>query len=150
MKSEDVARELVRIAKKLMEEKEAGLGRMSGEKKAGSMTIGDGDTDDLTDELRDELTKYFRGSDDINKNEIFFYEEYTRSGKMARVEVTVDPRNQPDKAGQRGFCLGVYTHREGFEAGTLYEGCWTDPNDWSVAKEAKVIANIARKVLLMN
>ncbi len=68
MKNEDVARELVRIAKKLMEEKEAGLGRMSGEKKAGAITTGSYHNGELSQR---EATAWVAG--DITKGAITAY-----------------------------------------------------------------------------
>jgi hypothetical protein len=126
-----IATELLKVARELVAVKQ---------------TLRDYATDDeeMADDLEAALSRVISGSSEVNGDEIVFYEESTRKGEMVRIEVTVNPRNQPTKADTTK--IGLYiTGEDG--APTYEDGIWDFDDDDSVREVAKVIGNAVKRIL---
>lgn len=109
--------------------------------------IGDDDDEDTAYELEAFLRRYIDGASDINDNEILFYEAETLMGDYVDVYITVNPSNQPGRAGK--VKIGIYvTGEDG--APTYEDTILSFRSDESMNKVAKKIGNHVQKVLKRN
>jgi len=126
-----IATELLQIARKLV---------------AVKRTLADyaGDDEELADDLESALSRFISGSSEVNGDEVMFYEESTRKGEMVRIEITVNPNNQPSRTGKTLIGLSI-TGEEG--APTYEDGIWDFEEYESVRSVAKVIGGVTKRTL---
>jgi hypothetical protein len=88
------------------------------------------DDDDLIDDLETAMGRHFRGSSDVNNDEILFYEEHTKKGIPVNITLYVNPRNQPKPRRPGDIKVGLTIHNSlgaGFSDSDYDE--WLDSQD---------------------
>lgn len=118
-----------------------------------------GDNEGLADELEG-LIDINSGSE-VNGDEIFFYEAETKKGIPVNIQISINPRNQPERTGKTKIGIVIENNYEAFGfdedeefaeyaesvGSTLEDGIWQFKNTDKLRSVAKDLTRAINKVL---